>query len=400
MPDASTEAGACCEDIRKRPLQLAKACGFFRLGFAAQKRKNPLLILCYHGISKSNEHQWNPELYIPKDLFRHRLERIRSAGYQVLPLELALDQAAAGRLKKPTAVITFDDGWHDFYSEAWPILREFGYPATVYQTSFYSKYNRPVFDTTVPYLLWSARGGVLSDFQLTGRPYPIRLASQTIIRETADLLRTRARKLGLNAEDKDGMLQKLAAALSVNYSRLLRERVLHLMNSAEIQQVSNAGVDVQLHTHTHRLPKEKKYFLEEIERNRSYIESVTGRAANHFCYPNGWHRPELSHWLKSAGVKTATTCDPGAVRARAGTFYLPRLTDSCYVSDVRFESWLAGVGLVGSLFKRWLKADSSWPSKSEAARASMQDAWFDEPDPEDTVPVGGKWAARAVGGRG
>lgn len=392
---ADTES---CEDLRQRPLQLAKSLGLFKLGFAAQRRKNPLLILCYHGISKTDEHRWNPELYMPREIFRKRLERIHSAGYQVRSLDWALNASSSGSLKKPTVAITFDDGWHDFYSEAWPILREFDYPATIYQTSFYAKYNRPVFDVTVSYLLWCARGGVLADSQLTGSSQPLRLSSPAIRSEAAKLLIGRARKLGMNAEDKDICLRRLASALSIDYSRILRERVLHLMNSHEIATLSRAGIDIQLHTHTHRLPRERQHFLKEIDRNRAFLQSVTGKQARHFCYPNGWYRPEIGGWLKAAHIATATTCDPGFASSAENVYYLPRLTDSCCVSDVRFESWLSGVGLLGSWAKRCLRADSSWPSKSDAALAAMADDWSDEPDPEP-LRVAGEFAARAAGGR-
>lgn len=336
---------------------------------------------------------------MPKELFRMRLQKIKESGYRVESLDRALARISAGKLRQPTVAITFDDGWHDFYSEAWPILRDFGYPATVYQTSFYAKYNRPVFDVTVPYLLWSAKGGVLSDSQLTGSTQPIRLTSPEAIRLATALLKTRAQQMGLNAEDKDIMLRRLASALSIDYSRILRDRVLHLMNHDEIAEISRAGIDVQLHTHTHRVPRERQNVLKEIERNRSFIQSATGKVAHHFCYPNGWHRPELGEWLREAQVQTATTCDPGFASGAPNLFYLPRLTDSCFVSAVRFESWLAGVGLLGSWAKRWLKADSSWPSKSDAALAAMEDDWSDEPDPEP-ARVAGEWAARAAGGRG
>ena len=362
-----------CADSKRRPLQLAKALGLFKLGFATRQRTHPLLVLCYHGVAKRDEHIWNPELYMPPELFRSRMQIIRNCGYQVLPLPTALEQSTAGKLKQPTIAITFDDGWHDFYSQAWPILREFNYPATVYQTTFYSNYNRPIFDVSIPYLLWSAGGKVLADKDLTGSSQPLRLSSLADIEKAAGTLKSRARQFRYNAEEKDRMLMRLAKSLGIDFASLLRSRTLHLMSPAELAEVSRAGIDIQLHTHTHRMPRDRHHFLKEIERNRFFIEIATAKPAIHFCYPNGWHRPELGEWLRAARVKTATTCDPGAVSAAPDVMYLPRLTDSCRVSHVRFESWLAGVGLLGASCKRWLGAESSLPSQSAAAQAAFRD---------------------------
>ena len=53
--------------------------------------------------------------------------------------------------------LTFDDGMFDFHSRAWPLLRQFGFPATVYLTTYYSDYTKPIFGLLCSYVLWRAR---------------------------------------------------------------------------------------------------------------------------------------------------------------------------------------------------------------------------------------------------
>ena len=55
-------------------------------------RKQRLLILCYHGVSTDDEHLWNPELYMPQDLFRKRLVSLRERRCNILPLGDALER--------------------------------------------------------------------------------------------------------------------------------------------------------------------------------------------------------------------------------------------------------------------------------------------------------------------
>ena len=341
-----------CIDTKSPFFEIARSAGLFRLGRYFQRTSGKLLVLCYHGISKTDEHLWLPTLYMPRSLFRQRLQTLQHFGYQVLPLSDALERLRARDLHGPTAAITFDDGWHDFYSEAWPELRSFGYPATVYQTTYYSLYERPVFDTACSYLLWKGLGRTLQDAEVTGTKEKIKLDSLPSVKRVLNDIQARVRKSGLNAEEKDRLLEKMAARLDIDFSRMLALRLLHLMNRSEMAEVSKAGTDIQLHTHRHQLPRDKPSFLSEIQTNRDLIEAATGKRANHFCYPNGHHRPELPVWLREAGVLSATTCEPGIVSRQSEPMLLPRVTDSASISQARFESWLSGVGLLASAWKR------------------------------------------------
>ena len=386
------EEPGCVIDAKSPFFEVARAVGLFRIGRYLQRSNGRLLILCYHGVSQADEHLWCPALYIPRNLFRQRLQTLRDFGYQVLPLSAALQRLNSGTLNGRIAAITFDDGWHDFYSEAWPELRSFGYSATVYQTTYYSLYRRPVFDTACSYLLWKGRGKTLKNSQITGTENAFNLHSRDVMNGAFAAIQARVRQLGSSAEDKDHILIKLAEHLDVDFDQVLKSRLLHLMNTTEMAEVSKSGIDIQLHTHRHRLPLEKKLFLREIERNRELIEEATGKRAVHFCYPNGSYRPEFIAWLKSAGILSATTCEPGLASQRSEPMLLPRLTDSATVSQARFESWLSGVGLLVSACKR------------KALSLSRRDRCDTNETPEvsashnQTDKAGSKAMARAAGG--
>ena len=120
----------------------------------------------------------------------------------------------------------------------------------------------------------------------------------------------------------------------------------------EVAEISRGGVDIQLHTHRHRLPAKKELFLDEIFSNQDLIKAATGKRAVHFCYPNGFYRPDSPAWLREAGVLSATTCEPGLARRQSDRMMLSRAVDSCAVSPARFESWLSGVGWLVPTFKK------------------------------------------------
>lgn len=91
-------------------------------------------ILMYHSVSDSPEETFDYyKINTPKDVFRAHMRYLYGQGYSVVTPGAAwqtrsLNGAPAVRY----AALTFDDGYEDFYTDAFPVLREFGFTATVY----------------------------------------------------------------------------------------------------------------------------------------------------------------------------------------------------------------------------------------------------------------------------
>ena len=125
---------------------------------------------------------------------------------------------------------------------------------------------------------------------------------------------------------------------------ILRKRILHIMTGVEIAAVASAGIDVQLHTHRHRVQQDAALFEAEIVDNRERLEKLTGLTANHFCYPSGVIFSECILWLKMLGVRSAATCEIGLHSPAGSPLLLRRLADTSGQSELNFETWLSGVG--------------------------------------------------------
>jgi peptidoglycan/xylan/chitin deacetylase (PgdA/CDA1 family) len=308
-------------------------------------RSGRLLILAYHGISLEDEHEWNPGLYIHPEVFRQRLALLKAGGYEVLPLDEAFRLLRANRLPSRCVTITFDDGFYDFHKHAAPILREFDYPATVFLSTYYSRYNKPVFDIACSYILWKGRGiiadgeGIVDgNGQMDLRTPVGRLAALTEIRAFA------ARQK-LSGPGKDELAATVAWRVGVDYEELLAKRILHLMTPNEVSKLPGDRVAIELHTHRHRAVLDRSAFMKEIADNRSSIQSMTGSSSApvHFCYPSGVHKRQFLPWLQDAGIVSATTCAHGLASRRSNPLLLPRLLDSSTLSPIQFEGWLTGL---------------------------------------------------------
>jgi peptidoglycan/xylan/chitin deacetylase (PgdA/CDA1 family) len=69
------------------------------------------------------------------EVFARHMDFLSDNGYSAVSLEEALQSLSAGENAANCVVITFDDGFRDFYLAAYPILREFGFVATVFLAS-------------------------------------------------------------------------------------------------------------------------------------------------------------------------------------------------------------------------------------------------------------------------
>jgi peptidoglycan/xylan/chitin deacetylase (PgdA/CDA1 family) len=332
------------KSIKRATLRSLKTAGAFRLVAGSGWRRRRLLILAYHGVSLDDEHLWEGALYLSPGTFRSRMRALKNFGAAVLPLGEAVERLYAGDLPDRAVAVTFDDGAYDFYARAFPILQEFDIPSTLYLTTFYTEFNRPVFDTFCSYLIWKGQGRALDLKGLTGADARVELSDDAARAFAVAALRGFAAERKLSAEEKDELLRRVARGVGVDYEELSARRVLHLVNPSEVRELAAASVDVQLHTHRHRTPNVRELFRREIDDNRAVLRQLTGRGdAIHFCYPSGVYERAFLPWLAEAGVRTATTCDTGYATRESEPLLLPRLLDVSSLSDLEFEGWLTGV---------------------------------------------------------
>lgn len=332
--------------VKQTALSTMRTAGLFGVAGRTRWRNERLLILGYHGIAQEDEHLWNPSLFVPPEHLASRLRFLRASGFNVLPFDEAICRLRDGTLPERSVTITFDDGYVDFYRLALPILRAYEVPATVYLTTYYCENNLPVPGITAAYMVWKSQhfaGPFTSVPAFAG----VTIGNDGERREISEEIgRYFTEERTLTPEAKHDLLQRLGEELSFDLARFHRRRTMHVMTPEEAQEVSAAGVDIQLHTHRHWVPKDESLIRREIADNRDRIERITGRIASDFCYPSGVYYPELVPWLRSLGIRSATTCESGLASTDDDVLLLPRFLDHSGVSLVEFEAWASGVGSV------------------------------------------------------
>lgn len=86
-----------------------------------------VVVLMYHSVSE------NGKLFTvtPADFTRH-MEHLSKHHFRVVGLGEALASVRQRRISKKTVVITFDDGYQDNYLNAFPVLKKYRLPATIF----------------------------------------------------------------------------------------------------------------------------------------------------------------------------------------------------------------------------------------------------------------------------
>lgn len=114
-------------------------------------------ILAYHRIIQDDE-PGDPEGFaISRSQFARQMQFLHDQGYCSISIA-DFFQAPEGKTprQKKSLVLTFDDGYEDFLTNAYPVLRQFGFTATVFLvTDLIGKQSNWDGETGTPLMTWS-----------------------------------------------------------------------------------------------------------------------------------------------------------------------------------------------------------------------------------------------------
>lgn len=105
-------------------------------------------ILMYHSVSltvKISNHPYFCTAITPRR-FEEHLKLLQKLGYSIKKLDELTSVIPEFEQDKKVAVITFDDGYHDFYEYALPLLRKYNIPASVFIPAGLVNMQEPIFD--------------------------------------------------------------------------------------------------------------------------------------------------------------------------------------------------------------------------------------------------------------
>jgi peptidoglycan/xylan/chitin deacetylase (PgdA/CDA1 family) len=260
-------------------------------------------ILVYHRISGDND----PFLPgTPVDVLERQFAVLKKHWNVVHLHDIVSRTARRDPIPPDTVAITFDDGYRDNYELAYPLLKKWNLPATIFlATSFIDQEDVPWNDKIAYALQRTRKPSVTFDHQGTTRHWalgsvPERLKARD---EILWLLRH------VLHEDKLRLLGEITSALGVTDFSPLRDTML---NWSQVREMQAGGVSFGAHTVTHayltRLPA--KEARREVCGSKSRIEAAIDVPVTLFAYPAGTEadfNEVIRDIVRAAGFGAAVT---------------------------------------------------------------------------------------------
>jgi peptidoglycan/xylan/chitin deacetylase (PgdA/CDA1 family) len=320
------------KELAKRTLYAVGYYGAF--GAVRTPRERRLLVLMYHDILDEERAADPRELDDDSPSaaeFESHLRVIRE-HYAILPLGEAFDRLRRGALDRNTVAITFDDGYESVYGTAFPLLRQFDAPATVFLLTGWIGNGTPYWWPRLRSLLQHSDFRGISQKQLSeiagtvcraydGQP-PGLDARKRLAREIESSFRD------LRDDDRSRRLASLERLLFPDRAPPSPPRAL---TWEQVREMSHRGVDFEPHTRSHiNIGAESHATVrEEVASSRRDVEEQTSRRPQGFAYPYG---KEVASYravgpiLAEMGFSYAITAVNGVNSPRTSPFLLWRMS--------------------------------------------------------------------------
>jgi peptidoglycan/xylan/chitin deacetylase (PgdA/CDA1 family) len=241
-------------------------------------RKRGVSVLMYHRVTRPD----SPFMGLDVSLFRQQMHWLRRHCTLIEPEEL-LQQTCTAGWRSPPVLITFDDGYRDYYENAFPILEELKIPSVVFVATSFMDNGGLIWTETIRWAVAAAPARAVKLPWSPSASYDLTLSRERErLVDTAKLYLKRVP----DAERKRG-LNQLFAELGVSLDLGDIER--QMMNWDEVRLIARGYTQIGGHSHTHPILSQldAKAMEDEIRVCRDRIVTETGQRPKYFAYPNG-----------------------------------------------------------------------------------------------------------------
>ncbi|MEO8349714.1 MAG: polysaccharide deacetylase family protein, partial [Acidobacteriota bacterium] len=303
--------GASAEDLR--PEELERSDPYFPLlvcvravkraatpaetgagrGSVAANEGGRALILLYHRVAESARDRWR--LCVSPKNFREQVE-VLALRFGPLPLRELADRTRGGSVPDRAVAVTFDDGYRDNLTDALPVLRDRGVPATFFISGD------------------GAASGETFWWEALDRSMESMALDEPAARELhARLMRT-------GAEERERILGELPLP-SGFLPRRMSQGELALLAKDPLSEIGAHGWS---HRALGNLTREEQ--AAEIVANVRELARVTGASVRSFAYPFGGPFDSTTvAILREVGIDVACTVESRPVTSRSDLSALPRV---------------------------------------------------------------------------
>jgi peptidoglycan/xylan/chitin deacetylase (PgdA/CDA1 family) len=288
--------------------------------FLKSNIKSYVAIICYHRVGDTKD-RWAIDTTDIVDFEKEM--RYLTKTHKILSLEEIAGIINGNKaLPKRGVVVTFDDGYKDNYTNAFPVLKKYNIPATIFLTTGNIGTGHLFWWDKLEYILCNTK---IKSFDLGDFGTIITPSGKNKIKKL-DKITIRFTKMP--EDKKNNLIENLVKNSDVDFPKNLGKDII--MSWDEIKQMSEGGINFGAHTVTHpiltKIPLNQA--KNEIINSKKEIEKRLKKPVTTFSYPNGLaddYNEDIKTILKENGFICATTIIPKIVNKNSDLFELGRL---------------------------------------------------------------------------
>ena len=268
-------------------------------------------------------------MYVEPETFKMHIDYLKD-HFSIVPLSAIsthIKDINEMKNKLPICILTFDDGWYDFYRFAYPILVVNRVPATVFlPTEYIGTGNRFWTDQVANFFVQKRTLKEPKNHE--------GISNSSVVKNLADLEGTPESNIEkaisiLKKYREDEILKILEKLKTIwGIDSVSTERAF--LNWDEVRKMAESGlITFGSHTANHRILvylNEKEIVDELIDsKNKLLSEGVVDPSFIPFCYPNGNYDESVVWMVKEAGYHVAVTTERGWNDLNSSFFKLKRV---------------------------------------------------------------------------
>jgi peptidoglycan/xylan/chitin deacetylase (PgdA/CDA1 family) len=302
--------------VKKRIFNLALSAAVKIGTFNVARRFSPtvLTVLNYHRVDDASRPGFNtfiPNVSATPTEFTRQMDYVKRYYNAITCEQLNAFRRGEKELPPYPLLITFDDGYRDNYSNAYPILKERKLPALIFLATDYIENDTPFYWDHVAYCFCQTKKESV-ELPVLGLVSWTNVASRNAV--VSRWIKSIKR---LADQDKKRVVSELAGILDVEVPGGVFAN-LHLTWD-QVREMNRNGIEMGAHTAGHPilthipLPKAE----DELVRSKQKIEEEIGKPVVSFAYPNGGledFSPDVVRLVQKTGFELAFTLVNGTTR--------------------------------------------------------------------------------------
>lgn len=344
--------------IKKIAAQFIKTTDMVKLSaWSKETSSYSIPILTYHRIlpkSMIDQVCSSPDIIVSWESFENQMQFIAETCNPISLKNYIISVKNRLILPKRTVIITFDDGWKDNFTYAFPILKRLHIPATIFLTTGYIGQKRIFWQEQIRYLLNIIKHN--KEFHLKWKNYLIKLKNDSP--ELHKILRVNI----INDANVIAMLKSIDQKICNNFINDIMiilnypQIPYHMHNFLDwndVKIMKKHDIEFGSHTVNHLLLDkiDQDTLWNELKKSKEQIEIEIGEKISAIAYPNGNFSNNVIEAAQKAGYSYAVTTIEGNNTKHCNLMTLKRINASekrfsgtnGKFSESVFECYLAGI---------------------------------------------------------